>query len=134
MKKSVYYLTVLGFMAALLLVSYWPAENFLKPGTFPFIFTAVAVSGLSAIIAYAILSNGMATRIQLFTAYIMGGMLAKTAVGLLTVFVVALKFKDFALEYVLSYFFCHILFTAFEVYALMRNLRPNSKKGTEQHG
>jgi hypothetical protein len=88
----------------------------------------IALSGISGIIAFLITFSGVKKRVQAFMNYLMGGMLAKLFIGIITVSVVAIKAGDYAMLFVLSYFFAYILFTAFEVFALMRNLRPILKE------
>ena len=84
----------------------------------------IGLSGLSGIIAFLITFSGIQKRIRSFMNYVMGGMLAKLFIGIITVSIVAIKAGDYAMLFVLSYFFAYILFTSFEVFALMRNLRP----------
>jgi hypothetical protein len=109
--------------------SYFPATQYLPPGSYTFICIAILISALSGIVAYAIVKNGIERSIRLFTSYIIGSMLAKFMIGLSSIMVIALKFKGYVTVYVLSYFFCYFIFTSFEVYTLMRNLRPISKTG-----
>lgn len=89
---------------------------------------AVGITAIAGIIAYAITRGGVRKRIAAFTQYLMGGMLAKLFIGIITVSIVAIKIRDLALPFVLTYFLSYILFTSFEVYALMRNLRPILKE------
>ncbi|MEM0996977.1 MAG: hypothetical protein AAGN35_07855 [Bacteroidota bacterium] len=119
----------LGVVAALMAAAWYPATVFLPPGSLTFIYIAISVAALSGIIAYIIVNNGLKRSIRMFTSYIIGSMLAKMMIGIAIVLLIALKFKGFATVYVLSYFFCYFIFTSFEVYALMRNLRPISKTG-----
>jgi hypothetical protein len=125
-----YYFLVIGITAAFAAAVYYPATTWLKPGALPYIYVAIALASISSILAFTIVSGGLAKRIEMFTTYIIGSMLAKMMVGILSITIIALKFKDFSTEYVLSYFFCYFIFTGFEVYALMRKLRPISEKGT----
>ena len=90
---------------------------------------AIALSAFSGIMAYAIVSNGIDKAVRFFTSYLIGSMLAKMMLGIASIFLVALKFKPFSSAYVLTYFLCYFIFTSFEVYALMRKLRPISTKG-----
>jgi hypothetical protein len=119
----------LAIALLLLAASWYPADTFLPPGSLTFIYIAVGLSALSGILAYAIVYNGLQKSIRMFTSYIIGSMLAKMMIGLASITLIALKFKGFATVYVLTYFFCYFIFTSFEVYTLMRNLRPISKTG-----
>lgn len=89
---------------------------------------AIGLSGISGIIAFLITYSGIKTKIRSFMNYLMGGMLAKLFIGIITVSVVAIKAGPFSMLFVLAYFFAYILFTSFEVFALMRNLRPILKE------
>lgn len=125
----------LGILAALLAIAWFPATNYLPPDSYTFVAVAMVLSALSGLVAYIIVSNGLDKTIGYFTSYIIGSMLAKLVIGLASVTIVALKFKPFAMVYVLTYFLCYFVFTSFEVYALMRKLRPHSKQGKRKsHG
>ncbi|MFN8394670.1 MAG: hypothetical protein U0176_08370 [Bacteroidia bacterium] len=52
---------------------------------------AIALSSISGIVAYAIVYSGIEKCITLFTAYVSGSMLIKMVIGMLGVFLVALK-------------------------------------------
>ncbi|MEO0584125.1 MAG: hypothetical protein AAF135_18065 [Bacteroidota bacterium] len=45
-------------------------------------------------------------------------------IGIVFVVIVALQFPEVKVEYVVSYMVAYFTFTGFEVYALMRKLRP----------
>lgn len=47
----------------------------------------------------------------------------KMFIGIVSIMLVALKFEKMSAPYVLTYFFCYFIFTAFEVITLMSNLR-----------
>jgi hypothetical protein len=115
--------------AILLAATWYPATELLPPGSLTYVYIAILLSSVSGIVAYLIVYNGLQKSIRMFTSYIMGSMMAKMMIGLMSITLIALKFKGFATTYVLSYFFCYFIFTSFEVYALMRNLRPISKTG-----
>lgn len=107
----------------------YPVFEFLPPGSLTFVWIAMSLSAVSGFIAYLIVSNGIEKSINLFTTYIIGSMLAKMMIGIASIFLVALRFETYSTVYVLTYFFCYFIFTSFEVYALMRKLRPISIKG-----
>ena len=116
-------------MGVIMAVAWFAQDALLPPGSIGFVLGAIALSSISGIVAYAIVYSGIERRISLFTAYVGGSMLLKMMIGVMAVFLIALKFKDFATPFVLAYFFCYFVFTSLEVYWLMRKLRPISKKG-----
>ena len=124
-----YILITLGILAVLLGSAYFLQDALLPPDSLPWVLGAITLSGVSAMIAYMIVYNGLETKIGLFTAYVSGSMLLKMMLGIMGVTLVALKYKEFATPFVLSYFFCYFIFTSLEVYSLMRKLRPISKNG-----
>jgi hypothetical protein len=128
-QNRTYYLINIGIAALLAGATYFPVTEGLDSGALPFVYFAIVLSAVSSIVAYTIVSSGIQQRIPLFTTYIIGSMLAKMMLGILSITVVALKFKTHSTTYVLSYFSCYFIFTGFEVYALMRKLRPISEKG-----
>lgn len=121
--------SLIGIAALLVGASYFLVREWLDPGALPFIWGAIGLSAVSGCISYVIVYGGLDKRIPLFTTYILGSMLAKLMLGLATITLVALRFKPYSTAFVLTYFFCYFIFTGFEVVALMRNLRPFSKKG-----
>lgn len=123
---------VVGITALLAAAGYYPIQLYLKPGTLPFAYLALFISAASSVMAYAIVSGGLKKNIGMFTSYIIGSMLAKMMVGILTITIIALNFKDFSTAFVLIYFLCYFIFTGFEVYSLMRKLRPISENGTRR--
>ncbi|MFN8398069.1 MAG: hypothetical protein U0176_25860 [Bacteroidia bacterium] len=127
-----YSLLSVAIMAVIMLATWLLREQILPPGSTPFALGAIALSSISGIVAYAIVYSGIEKRITLFTAYVSGSMLIKMVIGMLGVFLVALKYKPYAAPFVLSYFFCYFVFTSLEVYWLMRKLRPISKKGVRE--
>lgn len=118
-----------GMMALMMAGSFWPVKEWLEDGALPFVYLAICLSGISGIVAYVIVYRGISASIRMFTSYIIGSMMAKMMVGIASTTLIALKFEDFAKEYVLVYFFCYFIFTSFELYSLMRKLRPISKTG-----
>lgn len=108
----------------------YPVTQWFAVRDWPFFFVAITLSSISTMVSYAIVYNGLRIRIQRFMSYIMGGMMMKLAVGIVSITIVALKFKESASVYVLTFFGSYIIFTAFEVYTLMRNLRPQNQEGS----
>jgi predicted membrane-bound mannosyltransferase len=127
MSISKFIMVSIGILALLLAAAYLLRDALLPPGSLPWVVGAMSLSAVSGMVAYAIVYNGLETKITMFTAYITGSMLLKMMIGIMGVTLVALKFKEFATPFVLSYFFCYFIFTSLEVYWLMRKLRPISK-------
>jgi heme A synthase len=124
-----YTLMSLAILVVLLVSAWLLRDALLPPGSLPWAMGAMSLSAVSAIAAYAIVFNGIEKQIRLFTTYVTGSMLLKMMVGMMAVTLVALKFKEFATPFVLSYFLCYFIFTSLEVFWLMRKLRPISKNG-----
>lgn len=115
--------------AALSLVAFLIGESLYPAGAMPYIIGGIALAGLSTAASYAIIFKGIQARIQQFTGFIMGGMMVKMFLGIISISIIALKFKDFATHYVLTYFLCYFIFTGFEVVTLMTNLRAEKSEG-----
>lgn len=85
---------------------------------------AISLSGLLTMVAYTLSYKGLDKKeTTTFVAYLLTGMFAKMLVGILTVILIALEYKEIVSEYVVSFFLAYFIFTAFEVYGLMRKLR-----------
>ena len=85
---------------------------------------AISLSGLLTMVAYTLSYKGLDKKEPTtFVAYLLTGMFAKMLVGILTVILIALEYKEIVSEYVVSFFLAYFIFTAFEVYGLMRKLR-----------
>jgi predicted membrane-bound mannosyltransferase len=132
MSITKYTLVTIGILCLLLVAAFLLRDALLPPGSLPWVMGAMSLSAVSGIVAYAIVYNGLEKRITLFTTYISGSMLLKMMIGIMGVTIVALKFKEYATPFVLSYFFCYFIFTSLEVYWLMRKLRPISKNGVRE--
>ncbi len=132
MSISKYTMVSIGILALLLAAAYLLRDALLPPGSLPWVVGAMVLSATSGIVAYAIVYTGIEKKITLFTSYVTGSMLLKMMIGIMGVTLVALKFKQYATPFVLGYFFCYFIFTSFEVYWLMRKLRPISKNGSRE--
>lgn len=84
---------------------------------------AILVGFLTAVFAYIINYNGLEGGNRKFFASVVVAMSTKMLVGVIIVVIVAVSYKHLVKEYVISYFFSYFIFTAFEVYGLMRKLR-----------
>ena len=86
---------------------------------------AILISYLSGLAAYALAYTGLEKKTTGFLAFLMSGMFLRMLVGLVAIIIVSLKFRPVLIEFVVSFFVTYFIFTAFEVYSLMRKLRPN---------
>lgn len=87
---------------------------------------ALLVAFFSTLIAYYLTFVGIDKQARQFTTLFLLGMGAKMVVGIVSVLVVALFFKDFLSEYVVAFFLGYFILTGFEVYGLIRKLRAVS--------
>ena len=55
----------------------------------------------------------------------------KLLIGLVAVAIVVLMDRSMVSEFVVSFFLSYFVFTSFEVYSLMRSLRPENQKPSE---
>lgn len=111
------------------LIAFLLGESVYPAGAMPFIIGGIGLAAVTTAASYAIVYRGLKIRIQQFTAYIMGGMMIKMFLGIISISVIALKFKDITTHYVLTYFLCYFIFTGFEVVTLMTNLRAEKSEG-----
>ncbi|MCI4670827.1 MAG: hypothetical protein MRZ79_22015 [Bacteroidia bacterium] len=89
---------------------------------------ATLVAFLPTIVAYSITYSGLEKETTAFIGRLLGGMLVKMLIGVLSIVLVALQFREIRDEYVVSYMISYFVFTGFEVYGLMRKLRANKLK------
>ncbi|MFN0204318.1 MAG: hypothetical protein ACKVTZ_22560 [Bacteroidia bacterium] len=88
---------------------------------------AVGLAYLSTIIAFIAANMGIENP-KMFWTTLMISLMVKMFVGLISCTIMVFVYKPLALTYICCYFFGYFVFTAFEVYVLMSNLRPISKK------
>ena len=117
-----------ALMALLILAGFLLKDVVVPPGSLGFVIGAILLSGCSGLLAYIITFSGLEKKVTMFMTYVMGGMLAKMFIGLMTIMIIAMQFEEFVKPFVLTYFFCYFIFTSFEVYSLMRKLRAVSNK------
>ncbi|MEM6345796.1 MAG: hypothetical protein AAF927_18020 [Bacteroidota bacterium] len=104
--------------AAWLISTYWITEADLG-----FMIAAILVSFITGGLAYIITYQGLDKSTRQFSAMLVLGMFSKLLIGLIGVLVVAVEFKPMLKSYVATYMLTYFVFTAFEVYGLMRKLR-----------
>ena len=85
--------------------------------------TAIMVAFVTTLLAYLINYPNLKKPNKNFIAAMMLGMFSKMAFGLISIVIVAIQFKAVLFEYVVCYILSYFVFTAFEVYSLMRKLR-----------
>jgi len=90
--------------------------------------SAIGVSLVTGIAAYALANYGLKKRVNQFISSILSAMTVKMLLGILAVVFVAITFPAVVKEYVIMYFFCYFVFTSFEVLGLMRNLGGDFKE------
>ncbi|MEL6842139.1 MAG: hypothetical protein AAFP02_02905 [Bacteroidota bacterium] len=84
---------------------------------------AAMVSFVTGALAYMITFQGLDKSTRQFSAMLVLGMFSKLLIGLIGVLVIAVEFKPMLKSYVITYMGTYFVFTAFEVYSLMRKLR-----------
>jgi hypothetical protein len=88
---------------------------------------ALGVSWLVTALVFRISSGGLQGTATQFMGGILGGMGLKVICSLGLVAVLALRYKPLLVPVLLVYFSGHVVFTSFEVWALLNNLRANQK-------
>lgn len=124
-KKFVLVLTIA--LVVLLAVSYGMLELLNPEKSFLAVAIAVFVSYGTTLVAYVATFSGLDKKTNTFISYMLTGMVAKMFAGLITIVVVALRFPEVRNEYVAAFMLAYMVFTSFEVYGLIRKLRPHSK-------
>ncbi|HEY1024775.1 MAG TPA: hypothetical protein VGE26_06385 [Sphingobacteriaceae bacterium] len=109
--------------AANLLEQYDPADTILIP-KFWVVFATIAFLTL---IAFMLSWFGIQKGGEVSVFSILGGIVMKLLFCMVFVLVYLLKFKVNDIQFVLNFFSLYFLFTAFEVYCLLRNLRHQNK-------
>jgi hypothetical protein len=93
--------------------------------SYPAISIAIFISFVTTLLAYTLTFMGLEKRTGQFATLLISGIGAKMLVGLAAALTVALLFRPVVLEFVIAYFISYFMFTAFEVYGLMRKLRAD---------
>ena len=119
-------------VAVLCVAAFFIGQNQFPPEAMAFIYGGILLAGLSTMVSYLILLRGLKVRIQRFTGSVMGSMMVKMFLGIISITIVALQFREVSTHYVLTYFLCYFIFTAFEVVTLMTNLRAENSDGKRQ--
>jgi fructose-specific phosphotransferase system IIC component len=113
-----------SFLAAILLLLGWLTANYwITDASFGAIAGAILLTFLTGLMAYVITYIGLDKNIKQFSAMLIMGMFSKLVIGILAVVLVVIEFKSVLKPYVVTYILTYFVFTAFEVYSLMRKLR-----------
>lgn len=98
-------------------------STWLDERSFMAMLAAILVAFFTTLLAYLINYPNLKKPNKNFIAAMMLGMFSKMAFGLISIVIVAIQFKAVLFEYVVCYILAYFIFTAFEVYSLMRKLR-----------
>jgi uncharacterized membrane protein YiaA len=123
-------LLTIGIALALVL-SAWLLIQGVEPAySFPAIVTAIGIACVPTLLAYSLTKPVLDKSQKQFMNMLFTGMMAKMFIGLISIVIVGVRFREVRSEYVVMYIIAYFVFTGFEVYGLMRSLRPISKQGT----
>lgn len=127
--KTVSFIGILTFVTLIIMgIAIWVAN------TYNFDIRAMLAGTMAVyiptILAFIATSKGL-EKPHLFWTLFMMSTGFRLFIGLISILIVVFQFGKIRNEYIGAYFFSYFLLTAFEVYALMRNLRPISKKDAE---
>jgi hypothetical protein len=115
-------LTVL-LIAILMVVAYY------RQGLYPFYFFPPIIVSLLSLLGYYLLSKAIKKeKNKDFIRFVIISTLIRLFFGILSNVTVILLWKSQSTIFVLSYFFSYFFLTFFEVYAIMYNLRADSKE------
>lgn len=110
---------VLLGLAYIITTFVWPQFFFLV------VMIAILLAYIPTMIAYSLSYTGLEKDTTKFVGFLLTGMLAKMLVGIIAIVVFAVSFKMYRNEFVVTYMVSYFIFTGFEVYGLIRKLRPN---------
>lgn len=120
------FLRLVSLIAAVLLLLAWLVVSFAwTQFFFPVIMIAILLAYVPTMIAYSLTYTGLEKDTTKFVGFLLTGMLAKMLVGIIAIVVIAVSYKMYRNEFVVTYMVSYFIFTGFEVYGLIRKLRPN---------
>lgn len=93
-----------------------------------FVYIAMALAFIAGALAYTITYNGIQKNVRFFTTYLIGGMLIKLFAGIFSITIIGLALREFAVHFALGYFGSYMIFTGFEVYAILPAARQDNPK------
>ncbi|GAB4410035.1 MAG: hypothetical protein OHK0039_14140 [Bacteroidia bacterium] len=119
-------------VALLLLLAAWGMQAVL-PGSYSLLAMgcAIAIAYVPTLLAYTLSYMGLDKDTSGFVGFLLTGMLSKMLAGLISVLIVALRFRPVRDEYVVVYIIAYFIFTGFEVYGLIRKLRPTFPRAAD---
>ena len=79
------------------------------------------------ILSHAVTSLGLSSKTELHV-YAMGGTAVRLFLSLIFIFIAVFVLKTEIVVFVLNFFILYLVYTSFEIYILLRNLRPDLKK------
>ncbi len=122
------FLLLLTALAAIVLgLAYALMVGLEPPRSFPTVAIAVLLAYLGTALAYVVAFPSLDKKTNTFVAAMLTGMVVKMFAGLISIVVVALRFPEVKGEYVAGFLVGYMVFTSFEVFGLIRKLRPHSK-------
>jgi len=111
-------------LGAFLVLTAYVAQQFWLPQiSFHAMAIAVFISFITTALAYSINYNNLFKGNRSFMSALVLAMGSKMIIGIISVLIAAVQYTDQIKEYVVAYFLSYFIFTAFEVYSLMRKLR-----------
>lgn len=123
------FIAIISTVLIVMLLGAWLLLMGIDTYSFGAIIVASLVSFFPTLLAYSITYRTLEKSTKQFMQMLMTGMLAKMFVGVICIVIVAVRFPEIRNEYVVAYMITYFMLTGFEVYGLMRKLRPISNKG-----
>lgn len=114
---------IVALVAGLLI--YTTAYTVVHPYFYYILLFFVFVTGFT----FFITKKGYEEDEQNFQLYYFGSMAFRVVMCLAVVLLYVIFKKDKQLQFVLNFFALYFIFTGFEIYSILTNLRPISKKG-----
>lgn len=130
--KFIFFQTLI--LCFLIGVTWIPLKNRFEPYLHGVIILACTIASFISLVAYWIAWSGLSKSPRKFISYVSGVMVFRMFVTIILLSIIFLNWPGIAREFALSYIFSYFIYTAFEVYVLMSNLRPNLKKEDENSG
>ena len=126
MSISRFWMYALIITLALGAAGFWVIDQYAQQYNLLAVAAALIIMFLATGIAYSLTYLGIDKNAKQFTTLFMAGMVAKMAVGIVSVLITAVLFKEFVNEYVVAFFTAYFILTGFEVFGLIRKLRAVS--------
>ncbi len=120
--------TLVG-LVVLLVTSFF--VGVLDPAIFKVTISGLIFNWLMTLISGLALGYTFTRTHAFFMGALVGGMLVKLVVSSIYIYVMGQVFPDILAVTTSAFLLFYLLFTGFEVYQLIRNLRPHLKKDTE---